>query len=194
MTLKLCYFNQHWNIYFYSKQGIRWEDWSKNPEVSTVDTEEGQFRLRKYNHPEIPVFSFGLWLYNPKGRPGHGGEWSSNSQSINREFDTNLLEIALDQLSAAVPIDWLKAVMGNKVTWTEHDIYGYIITDVKGEENKYMKWVEIPVNELMSKERQWLEEDTQPVVCEDEDFIPYDADYQAKQQDDMRYYADNFNG
>src|SRR5262245_29048425 len=142
MKIKLCYFNQHWNVYFYTEGGCG--SWLDNPETQTKqDGDRGEYRLRKYNHPEIPIYSFELWLNDASHRPGHGGEWSSNSMSINRAFGTNLLEVAVDQISVAVPVLWLKAVLGTQVTWKPDDIYGWKITGVKGAENEYDKWTEL---------------------------------------------------
>jgi hypothetical protein len=135
-------------MYFYS-DGITYNDWCKNPELTTARRDEGthtgEYRLRKYEHPEIPVYDFGFWTDEPKLRPGHGGEWSSNSEAINKVFGTNLLEIALDQLSVAAPIDWIKEKIGDAVVWEEADIWGHIITEVKGVEKSDSKWIEIPL-------------------------------------------------
>ncbi len=147
MILKLCYFNQHWNIYFYS-EGISYNDWLKEPELQTITEDRGEYRLRKYKHPEIPIHSFGFMANEGEYKPGHGGEWSSNSVAINNVFKTNLLEVDVDQISVAVPIDWLKKVMRDNVTWKEDHIYGYKITDVRNQENISNKWIEIPVSNL----------------------------------------------
>ena len=144
MILKLCYFNNHWNIYFYSSDANK-DSWIGNSELTTKDDEKGQYRLRQHLHPEIPVYSFGFMANNPKYRPGHGGEWSSNSRQILNIFGEDLLEIALDQISCAAPISWLKQVMGDKVIWKEHHIYGHIITDVVGEKSEMYKWITIPL-------------------------------------------------
>lgn len=147
MQIRLCYFNEHWNIYLYSTDHTKYGEynlWSDNVHEITKRIENGEFRLRDYIHPQgIPVYTFGLMLDNPKERPGHGGEWSSNSRSILMIFNINLLEVALDGIAVAVPIQWIKDVLGDQVIWEDDDIYGYKITHVKGHSNDYMKWVEL---------------------------------------------------
>jgi hypothetical protein len=150
MQVKLCYFNQHWNIYLYTgtNKGFYDAPWIniKPTEQVIVRGDEGEYRLRTYSHPDIPVLcSFGFWYYDEKRRPGHGGEWSSNSRVINEVFGTDLYEVALDQISMAVSLKWLKEVLGDKVVWEPDDIWGSIITHVKGEKNEHDKWVTIPL-------------------------------------------------
>lgn len=141
MQVKLCYYNQHWNIYLYTTEG--YTKWLENYDQSTIKIDSGEFNLRVYNHPEIPIHSFGFMASNPKERPGHGGEWSSNSGQINKVFGTNLYEVAVDQISVAVPMDWLKTILGARVTWEPNSIWGEWIVNVKGEANAQDKWVEL---------------------------------------------------
>lgn len=140
MKIKLVYFNEIWNVYLYTDN----RNWMfQTPELLTIKDEieghEGEYRVRKYAHPEIPIHTFGWMADNPKQRPGHGGEWSSNSITINKIFKTNLIEIAVDQLSCSVPITWLKELLGNKVQWeTCPYYYGEKIVSVDGFKNKTM--------------------------------------------------------
>jgi len=148
MQVKLCYFNQHWNIYLYTTDDSKYGEydlWSNNPSIKTINADHGEYRLRQYLHPAgIPVFSYGLFAHDPKQRPGHGGEWSSNTNTINRVFSTTLLEAALDSIAVAFPITWLKDLLGDQVTWDTHDIYGHWITHVKGiAKPTYCQWVEL---------------------------------------------------
>lgn len=146
MEIRLCYFNQHWNIYLYTtthEEYGAYDTWINNCEEKTIQVDTGEYRLRKYSHPAIPIHSFGF-MYDEahaNQRPGHRGEWSSNSTAINRMFNTTLLEVAVDQISVAVPIEWLKELLGDRVIWETHDIYGHIITHVVGHPNKYESWV-----------------------------------------------------
>jgi hypothetical protein len=141
MQIKLCYFNQHWNVYLYTEEG--YEGWIRKMHQAVIPNEEGEYRLRKYDCSEAPIFSFG-YMYNEENahkRPGHGGEWSSNSMTINKVFGTNLIEVAIDQMSVAVPLDWLKKLLGKKVIWGKS--HGWPdITHIKGIANEYEKWVE----------------------------------------------------
>ena len=147
MKVKLCYYNQHWNIYLYSEdQNLKW--W-ENRTLKTVQDNRGEFRLREHKHPEIPVFTFGFMCNNPKERPGHGGEWSSNSTAINKVFGTDLIEIALDQLACSVSIKWIKELLGDKVKWSTDSIYGHMITEVIGHENTYHAWREIDITQTV---------------------------------------------
>lgn len=148
MTIKLCYFNEHWNIYMYSKPEYR-DEWVKNIIDTTVipfseGLESGEYRLRQYSHPEIPcLYSFGIWYYEPKRRPGHGGEWSSRSEVVNPVFGKDLYEVALDQRSIAVSLKWLKEQLGDGVIWSPYPIWGEVITSVVGEDNIPDKWITI---------------------------------------------------
>lgn len=150
MQIKLCYFNQRWNVYLYTtQQGDhgKWKEWLHNehtqtkPRYDQKGNIEGEYRLRDYQHPEgFPIYSFGF-MYNDansKHRPEHGGEWSSNSEAINKEFGIDLIEIAFDQISVAVPFDWLKKLLGDQVIWK-----GREIIEIKGYSNKYHQWVEL---------------------------------------------------
>lgn len=146
MQAKLCYYNEHWNIYLYSKtqeDSSQWKEWIKTEKQITKPTDGGEFRLRTYSHPEIPIHTFGIFYNDSKKRPGHDGEWSSRAEVINEEFGVDLLDISVDQIAVAVPVEWIKKLLGDNVTWQEADTYGHIITHVKGEENIYHKWVEI---------------------------------------------------
>lgn len=143
MQIKLCYFNQHWNIYLYTKGG--YDSWINDVETTTITDNRGEYRLRKYNQGTIPLYAFGFMAKEPKERPGHGGEWSSNSTQINKVFGTDLYEVAVDQISAAVPLEWLKEQLGDRVVWSSDPIYREFITEIKGEENQYHKWVELPL-------------------------------------------------
>lgn len=143
MQIKLCYFNQHWNIYFYTEGG--YDSWMNDPEQKVITDETGEYRLRTYQHPVIPIYSFG-YMYNEENksrRPGHQGEWSSNSTAINPVFGVNLYEVGVDNISVAVPMDWLKAVLGDQVVWEKHPIYREWIKEVKGVNPDYMKWAEV---------------------------------------------------
>lgn len=154
MQIKLCWFNQRWNIYLYTnnQEGDYYKDsntWSNNPLQTVIRDENpehsGEYRLRTYEHPQnIPVYGFGFFADDPKKRPGHGREWSSNSTTINQVFNTNLTEVALDNISIAVPRDWLEKVMGDKVIWTPCRYYGKSITEVPSCPNpKWDQWIEI---------------------------------------------------
>ncbi len=156
MQVKLCYFNEHWNIYLYSEH--EHTGWLNSTfTVQTVPTEnEGEYRLRTYTHPEIPLLcSFGF-MYNEANkddRPGHGGEWSSNSMAINKIFGTDLYEVGLDGIGVAISVKWFKHLLGDKLQWQDDDIYGCIITDVKGVENKYMAWTTQFSNKIQNNEK-----------------------------------------
>lgn len=141
MKVKLCYFNNHWNVYLFSNTDFDWKDKT----LKTSKNERGEFRLREYKHPEITVFSFGFMCHNPVERPGHGGEWSSNSKAINEVFGTDLIEVALDNVSCAVSLKWLKELLGDKVIWEPDDIYGHWITEIPGTEKEWMVWKEINI-------------------------------------------------
>lgn len=146
VSAKLCYINQHWNVYLYSRSPITWRNWSETYDQKTVPNDEGEFMLREYKHPAgIPIYGFG-YMYNDANahkRPGHQGEWSSNCKAINAVFGTNLIEVAVDQMAVSVPIDWLKELLGPKCIWQEDENYGEKIMQIEGEEGIWDKWVEL---------------------------------------------------
>ncbi len=145
MRIFLCFFNGHWNIYFYGKE-IDFKDFT----LETRGNQRGQFRLRTYN-TEAPIYGFGFWCDNPKERPGHGGEWSSNSDTINSQFGTNLKELAYNQMSMAAPLPWIKEMIGSVATWKKDLYWGEKITHIKNVQNKDHQWVEI-INQNTSHE------------------------------------------
>jgi len=146
MKIKLCWFNQHWNVYLYSDDSL----WIGNRTEKIIRDEtpghEGEYRLREYKHAEIPIFTFGFFADDAKQRPGHGGEWSSNSPVINRVFGTTLREIAVDQMSVAVPIEWLKELLGDNVEWGA-SMWSPNYLEIKSAKDypnpEYDQWIEI---------------------------------------------------
>lgn len=146
MQIKLCWFNQHWNVYLYTIGG--YDSWNvKNTKIIRDERPEhaGEYRLREYDCVEIPIFSFGFMADDKHHRPGHGGEWSSNSSNINKIFGTNIIEVAVDQVSVAVPIEWLKELLGDNVEWGHTWSQDYLeILKVKNHPNpKYTQWIEL---------------------------------------------------
>lgn len=136
MQIKMCYINQHWYVYLYVN------DVFNAHEVKTVRNDRGVYRLSKFSHDEIPeAYNFGFMADNPQERPGHGGEWSSNSNAINQAFGTNIWEIAVNNVSISVPFDWLVKLLGDDVDWQDDDIYIKWIKNVKGIENKDHRWI-----------------------------------------------------
>lgn len=146
MRIRLCYFNQHWNIYLYTKHGAKsWINFEPTLQTKRREGKDsGEYRLRSYACLEAPIYSFGFFCDDPKKRPGHGGEWSSNHTSINQVFGVNLYEIAIDQMSVAVPLEWLKQLLGDRVKWQPDEIWGEWIKSVEGGNNNYYEWVELP--------------------------------------------------
>lgn len=140
MQIKLCYINQHWYVYIYVS-----DNEAKEVETKTTrhdNNDRGIYRLTKYTHPEVPEFySFGFMADNPKERPGHGGEWSSNEGNINKVFGVNIWGVAINQMSLSVPFEWLVKLLGEDVDWQDDDIYTKKIVNVKGIENKDHRWV-----------------------------------------------------
>jgi hypothetical protein len=141
MLIKAEYYNSHWNIFIHSKSNRSmsvFKDWiEKETEQVIPYDDEGEFRLRTYSHPEIPcLHSFGLYLFDAKQRPGHGGEWSSRTQIINHIFDVNLMECAVDGIAMAVDRQWLKDLLGDNAKWAHNDSYGEYIVEIKGRDPK----------------------------------------------------------
>lgn len=58
-----------------------------------VAESDGHFFLRTYvDEQGNKFFTFGYWNDDPKQRPGHGGYWSSNAESIKHHFGIDLIE------------------------------------------------------------------------------------------------------
>jgi len=142
MELRLCYFNGYWNPYFYTKDG-NYKFETEHEEYK--DVSGGKMRLTKYKHDEIPcLYSFGLTIDDPKHKPGHGGEWSSNSYEVNKLFNTDLKEVVVNQMSVAVSLEWLKELLKDKVEWgTIVNGQFPVIKEIIGEKPEYYKWVTI---------------------------------------------------
>lgn len=143
MQIKACYYNQHWNIYLFVKDEEKW--WEKSTATvkpAPIENGEGEIRLRKHTHTEIPcLYTFGIY-YNERGkRPGHGGEWSSNPKFINSTFGLDLMDTSINNISCAVSRKWLKEQIGDDVKWEKDDIYEEYITEIKNVENKPHKWI-----------------------------------------------------
>jgi hypothetical protein len=136
MQIKLCYINQHWNIYLYIDGQFQ------EGETKTSRNEKGVYRLTKYSHPEIPeAYSFGFMADNPRERPGHGGEWSSNESTIGDVFDINIWGIAVNHVHLGVPFEWIVKLLGNDCDWQDDDVYTKWVKNVKGIENKDHRWI-----------------------------------------------------
>ena len=64
----------------------------------------------KVNEEMIDYYSFGVTVEH--GKPGHGGEWSSNSGQINRKFGKNIMECTVQEnghnWAMAVDVDTIK--------------------------------------------------------------------------------------
>lgn len=141
MRIKLCYINQHWYVYLESEGG---DSWMKDPITTSVPDAYGTYHLRKYIHPQgIPLFSYGYLADELDKRPGHKGEWSSNYKTINGIFDVNLWGIAFNQMSVAVPFEWIEELLGDRVEWIDDNVYIKKICSIKGHENIPHKWVEL---------------------------------------------------
>jgi hypothetical protein len=71
-------------------------------EIKKVD--DGEFRLTTYETNEgLKLYTYGFMATNPNERPGHGGEWSSNSTTINKVFSLNLCGIAVKAIGGPYP-------------------------------------------------------------------------------------------
>lgn len=137
MKIKLCWFNQHWNVYLYSPKGDRsWEI----IEVTHKDQDGGMYRLTKYNVDGETIYTFGLLTHDLKARPGHGGEWSSNPQNINRVFGLNLIHIGMDNVAASIDLDRLKYMLGAKYKIVETN-WGYEVLDTEESEHTNHEWI-----------------------------------------------------
>jgi hypothetical protein len=69
--------------------------------VKTIIDGHRTWRLSKHVTVEgITFHSFGIT--DPINPPGHGGEWSSNTDAINMMFDTNLVECCVDSWACAI--------------------------------------------------------------------------------------------
>lgn len=101
MKAKTCYFNQAFNCYIETGTDSSYNDWVQIEEKKK-GIQNGILRLTKYQYNELEFYTFGYWCLNPKERPGHGGEWSSNPDTIRQHFGIDLLNVGLDHISVAM--------------------------------------------------------------------------------------------
>jgi len=111
IKINFKYFNDKFNLYF---EG---EDIPQKENERFIFEENGRYRLTKWANRRMPIYSFGYLTDCMESRPGHRGEWSSNSSQINKKFNTDLIEIAYNGWSCATSKTWLKELLGNKVEW-----------------------------------------------------------------------------
>ena len=102
---KTCYFNSVFNVYFNIRQ-YSWNEWKKIEEQKKT-VNGGTFRLTKYQLEDVVFYTFGFMTDDINQRPGHGGEWSSNEDSIKNHFGIELLGIGLDNMAVSVTYDVL---------------------------------------------------------------------------------------
>lgn len=97
MKVSLRYYNQVYNMYLTTTS-------TKEFVETNIDaTEHGDFRLSKYLIEGIPYYTYGYRsLNNP---PLHGGEWSSNPETIYAHFGIKLMDVSLDGRAAALTLD-----------------------------------------------------------------------------------------
>lgn len=106
MKLKTCYFNQAFNVYIETGTDSSSRDWVM-VEEKKIPVQNGVLRLTKYHYNDLEFYTFGYWCNNPKERPRHGGEWSSNPDSIRQHFGIELLNVGLDSISVAMTYEQL---------------------------------------------------------------------------------------
>ena len=119
-------FNDRANLYLYGPM-------VELVETRTVDAWDGQYRLRKYLAGDLEVFTFGFMATDPRKRPGHGGEWSSNSEQINQVFGVNLRECAYNQIACAIKIEDMKDFAPSNVTYEGLNSMGFHEFNMEGD-------------------------------------------------------------
>lgn len=100
-----------------------------------IEEPQGKFRLTTYVSDEgIKLYTFGYTVYDPKQKPGHGGEWSSNSTCINEKFGVKIAGCAVKCLSDDCPnvlfsmacdIEWIKSIKPDCLVWEPRSVYEY---------------------------------------------------------------------
>src|SRR5437868_4060870 len=115
LQVTLIYINEYWNVYMETEEGS--SKWYSKYVTNGIFRNGGEYKLRFHAHEDLYIYSFGFLADDPTQRPGHKGEWSSNAQHINKLFDMELTEVAIDNVAVAVPVQWLKTLFGDRVTW-----------------------------------------------------------------------------
>lgn len=130
MKVMLCFFNEHFNVFFYPpKTQERWNKVSEDkkriidPETDSL----GTMRLTKYMVNNLEIYTFGLLLDTVSVRPGHKGEWSSNEYSVMNVFGVDLVPIGMGGVAASIKReDMFKFVNKDKFyfrdLWLQSDI------------------------------------------------------------------------
>lgn len=98
-----------------------------------VEGPEGNFRLTTYlSDKGIKLYTFGYNVFDPKAKPDHGGEWSSNSTCINEKFGVKIAECAVKCMTGNCPgslmamacdIEWIKSIKPDCLVWEPRSVY-----------------------------------------------------------------------
>ncbi len=118
IKMRACWYNQQWNIHL---EGV---PFIKEPEVTYRTNAKGQFRLTHYGHD---IYSFGYTTFDTDERPGHGGEWSSNSMAINKEYNIQLTEIGVDGFAMAIKTDILKSILPKSMKLEMSSLFYHVL-------------------------------------------------------------------
>lgn len=133
---RICWYNQRWNVYLSSEGG--YDAWSII-EILHKRNDDGEYRLTSYNVEGLTIYTFGWFADDAKSRPGHGGEWSSNSTNINEVFGVNLTEIGVDGIAASIDVDVLKSLLGEEFVFVP-STFGIHILSADGSTGGHMEW------------------------------------------------------
>lgn len=100
IRVRFSWYNDKWNM---SLETSGYDDVGAGDIIHKVETDEGEYRLRKHPFKFFTVYSFGFMYNKASRRPGHGGEWSSREGVINPIFGTNLVGTSIN--SAVAKLD-----------------------------------------------------------------------------------------
>lgn len=121
MEARTCYFNEVFNLYLFD-ENFNPDNWIKT-ELQYYELEGyGRMRLTKYACNDLEFYTFGLFADDPKKRPGHGGEWSSNPMTVKYCFGIDLVNLSLNGFSVHMEYSQIFKLFNPEVYEKEQDL------------------------------------------------------------------------
>lgn len=129
VMIEAAYYNGQWNI------NLKSEDIAieKTNEQEQRD-ERGSYRLSYYDNG---IYSYGYTVDNDADKPGHGGEWSSNTARIGHVFGIDLIAIGVNGFAKAINVNTLKSWLPDGMKMSDDGLFNAVMPD--GDTPKYME-------------------------------------------------------
>jgi len=158
MKTTLCYFNQKYNLYL-NDDNIVLNSLDSTEFTARISNKadfgdkmkHGILRLTIYQYKSLFFYSFGIFYDEEQDRPGHNGEWSSNSDYIYLMTGIRLFETSLNRFSVAIPQDKVLDLINDDIFYLEMngDHGGCSIQSKRIKEPKNMEWFDHDGNPMV---------------------------------------------